>query len=75
LIAGSNAIAARNCAGGLAGGDTGTHDRGRPAPEADAERVDDSAEVANATVALDITRLDATTSTKDRRRVVRVGSR
>jgi hypothetical protein len=29
----------------------------------DAERVDDSAEVANATAALDITRLDATTST------------
>jgi hypothetical protein len=34
--------------------------------------VDDSAEVANATVAVDITRLDATTRTKYRRRAIRV---
>jgi hypothetical protein len=55
-------MAARDCPGGLNGGDTGTHDNGH---------VDDSAKVADATVALDITRLAATTRTT-RRRVVRV---
>jgi hypothetical protein len=73
-MAGSNAIAALERAIGLAGGDNGTHDRG-PSAEADAARVDDSAELADATVALDIRRLAATARTTHRRRVVRVFER
>ena len=74
MIAGSNAIAAPERALGLAGADSGTQDRGA-APEADTTSALGVAELANATVALAITRLDAITSTNNRRRVVRGASR
>jgi hypothetical protein len=67
FIAGSNAITALLSTGGLVAGDNGIHDTGFEVGAA--ARGEDPADDANAIVAVDITRQDARTRTKYRRRV------